>query len=268
MLVRRFPPRGLRAAAVVLVSLSLVACAGGSGGEEKVLRRPTTTTEASTTTSTSAAPPPVTEAAAPAAPSLPRPVRHSVLPASDGPVPRRTTAATVAARRGPPPIGRIQIGRIGLDHAIYEGETLDVLAYGPGHWRGTAMPGGVGNTVFPGHRTTHSRPFWDIDRILKGDTVVFLTDAGRFTYQVTDTFVVDDSETWIANSTKDPTFTIFACHPKGSAKQRYVVKGNLVRSEPKGGGSGGGSGGSSPPQQPPPPTTTTTTTPCIICLGP
>ena len=267
MLVRHFPSRAVRGAAALLVSVSLVACAGGTGSDEKVLPRPTTTTEASTTTSTTGAPPPVTEAAA-AAPSLPRPVRHSVLPANDGPAPRRATAATVAARRGPSPIGRIQIGRIGLDHAVYEGETLDVLKYGPGHWRGTAMPGGVGNTVFPGHRTTHTRPFWDIDRILKGDTVVFTTDAGRFTYQVTDTFVVDDSETWIANSTKDPTFTIFACHPKGSAKQRYVVKGNLVRSEPKSGG--GSSGGSAPPPSPPPPppATTTTTSPCIICLGP
>ena len=36
---------------------------------------------------------------------------------------------------------------------------------------------------------------------------------------------------WIADSTDTPTFTIFACNPKHSAKQRYVVKGKLVNSE-------------------------------------
>lgn len=116
-----------------------------------------------------------------------------------------------------------------MNHPTFEGIELAILNYGPGHWPGTAQPGQRGNTVFPGHRTTYTRPFWDIDKLVVGNEVIFTTPAGRFTYRVTQTRIVDARETSIVNSTSDATFTIFACHPKGSAKQRYVVKGSLVQ---------------------------------------
>lgn len=248
--------------------VALAACGQDASDEARPVPKPPVTT----TTTTIASPVemvPVTQPAAPAAAQAPRPARVSVLP---GVVDKAVAAPRAApARRGPLPIGRIEIGRIGLNHEIFEGHGLDVLKYGPGHWTGTAMPGEKSNTVFPGHRTTHTRPFWDIDKIQKGDLVVFTTGDGRFTYQVTDTFIVNERDTWIANSTNGPTFTIFACHPKGSARQRYVVKGSMIRSEPRAGSAGGGSGGSAggggstPTTQPPSPTTTTTT-PCVICL--
>ncbi len=99
--------------------------------------------------------------------------------------------------------------------------------------------------MFPGHRVTHDHPFLDIDLVQVGDHVVFSNDTGRFTYEVTETFVVNADETWIANPTDTPTMTIFGCHPKHSAKQRYVVKGKLIKSERNAGSSpGSGSGGS------------------------
>jgi len=118
---------------------------------------------------------------------------------------------------------------------------------GPSHWPGTALPGERGNTVFPGHRTTHSRPFYDIDRLTPGDHLMFTVASGTYVYEVRESFVVDDRDTWIVEPTPDHTFTIFACHPKGSARQRYVVKGVLV-SPPA-------------PEPPAPPPTTTTTEP-------
>ena len=146
------------------------------------------------------------------------------------------------------PTNRIDIPAIGLSHATYEGIDLATINRGPSHWPGTALPGERGNTVFPGHRTTYTRPFLDIDKLRSGDEVIFTSAAGRFTYHVTETFVVGPNDTWIVERTEEPTFTIFACHPKGSARQRYVVKGALV---------------SAPapvpaPAPAPPPTTTTT----------
>lgn len=166
-------------------------------------------------------------------PAEPAPVTEPAPPAesADDPRPVGVSARTQSkpARAGKPqPIGSIEIPAIGLSHAIYEGIDLAIINYGPSHWPGTAMPGEPGNSVFPGHRTTYSRPFWDIDRLAAGHHVIFTTAAGKFTYGVTETFVVDENATWITQKTAEATFTIFACHPKGSARQRYVVKGNLL----------------------------------------
>ena len=95
-------------------------------------------------------------------------------------------------------------------------------------WPGKPLPGQVGNTVFPGHRTTYSRPFWDLDKLVPGNEVIFTTPAGRFTYQVTGTTIVAAKDTYVVDNTPDATFTLLACHPKGSAKQRIVVKGRMV----------------------------------------
>jgi len=141
-------------------------------------------------------------------------------------------------------VNRIEIPAIGLSHVTYEGIDLATINKGPSHWPDTPFPGESGNTVFPGHRTTYSRPFWDIDKLVKGDEVIFTNAAGRFTYRVTDAFVVGSRDTWILGATERPTFTIFACHPKGSARQRYVVKGELI---------------STPARSAPPPTASTTT---------
>src|SRR6266576_1166595 len=69
-----------------------------------------------------------------------------------------------AARPAPPPgpisidfgarnaIGRVEIPKVGVSQPMFEGVGLDVLANGPGHWAGTAMPGDAGNNVVAGHR--------------------------------------------------------------------------------------------------------------------
>lgn len=148
------------------------------------------------------------------------------VPTGSGHGVRRAAAPTPPS--GPQPTGHLDIPAIGLSHPTYDGIDLATINHGPSHWPGTARPGHRGNTVFPGHRTTYSRPFWDIDHLVPGDEVTFTTVEGRFTYRVTRTFVVDDEETWIVEPTDGATFTIFGCHPKGSARQRYVAKGELV----------------------------------------
>jgi LPXTG-site transpeptidase (sortase) family protein len=126
---------------------------------------------------------------------------------------------------------------------MFEGIGLDVLANGPGHWPGTAMPGENGNAVVAGHRVTHTHPFFDIDQLGPGDEIVLTTASGRFVYAVTQSFVVTPTDTWIANPTPDPTVTLFACHPKHQKSHRYVVVGHLVAAQRT----------APPPTQPPPP---------------
>ena len=128
-------------------------------------------------------------------------------------------------------IGTIEIPRIGLVHPVYEGVWLTVIDHGPGHWPGSAEPGGYGNSVLAGHRVTHSRPFRDVDQLVVGDQIIVTTEHGRFVYEMTGTEVVDPGGMHIIDQAPGHTVTLFACHPPGSAAYRYVVYGELV-SEP------------------------------------
>jgi sortase A len=157
-----------------------------------------------------------------------------------------TTTTTVAAPRtlpAEPPsdphaavpvvkIGEIQIPKIGLVHPIFEGVTLTVIDNGPGHWPGSANPGQLGNAVFAGHRVTHSHPFRRINELVPGDEIIFKMANGTFTYKMTSFQIVTPKDVQIVNPTSDATVTLFACHPPGSARQRYVVKGVFLSSAP------------------------------------
>jgi sortase A len=125
-------------------------------------------------------------------------------------------------------VGSIEIPRIGLATAVYEGIWLTVLDVGPGHWPGTAAPGGYGNVVVAGHRATRSEPFRHIDDLVPGDTVVVGDATGRYTYSVTGSEIVAPEAVDIVTQRPGRTVTLFACHPPGSAAHRYVVSGTLV----------------------------------------
>ncbi|MCA1845023.1 MAG: class E sortase [Actinobacteria bacterium] len=129
-------------------------------------------------------------------------------------------------------IGEIQIPKIGLVHPIYEGVTLTVIDNGPGHWPGSASPGQLGNAVFAGHRVTHSHPFRRINELTPGDEIIFKMANGTFTYKMTSFQIVTPKDVQIVNPTSDATVTLFACHPPGSAIQRYVVHGVFISSTP------------------------------------
>jgi sortase A len=157
------------------------------------------------------APPPTVLPAPP--PPLPQPERVPAEPYADVPV---------------VPIGEIEIPKIGLDTQVYEGVWRTVIDVGPGHWPGTAEPGAWGNTVFGGHRSTYTEPFRHIDQLVPGDQIVVRTATAVYTYQVTGSEIVDDSAMNIVDQAPGYNLTLFACHPVGSAEQRYVVRGALV----------------------------------------
>src|SRR5688572_869427 len=126
-------------------------------------------------------------------------------------------------------IGTIEIPKVGLVHPVYEGIHLTVIDRGPGHWPGTALPGQRGNAVFAGHRVTHSKPFRNIDQLGAGDQVIFNISGTRSVYEFVRSEVVTPKELRIVDQTAEPTATIFACHPPGSARYRYVEHLKLVQ---------------------------------------
>lgn len=120
-------------------------------------------------------------------------------------------------------LGTIEIPRIGLNKSLFEGITTATLNRGPGHWPGTALPGALGNVVVGGHRTSKSRPFRHLEKLVPGDEVIFTTGGGRFVYHVVRTEIVTPDAMWIVNQTEAYTATLFACNPVGSTKERIVV---------------------------------------------
>lgn len=171
--------------------------------------------EPTTTTTTTAAVP-----ADPALVAAPKPAN----PTGGGGA--RRPVAVPANPRAPEPIqliGTIEIPKIGLSHPIYHGITMRNIDLGPSHWPGTAFPGENGNAVFAGHRVTRTRPFRNIDQLVPGDKVFFTVNGVRSTYVVTGHEVVPPTAMRIVEQTPTPTATLFACHPPGSAKFRYVV---------------------------------------------
>jgi len=121
-------------------------------------------------------------------------------------------------------IGTIEIPKIGLTHRIFHGISLTSIDQGPSHWPGTAFPGEVGNTVFAGHRVTKTKPFRNIDQLVPGDEVIFTINDTRSVYAVTGSEIVTPNALDIVNPTPTATGTLFACHPPGSARYRYVVR--------------------------------------------
>ncbi|MBW3611320.1 MAG: class E sortase [Actinobacteria bacterium] len=125
-------------------------------------------------------------------------------------------------------IGRLEIPALGLDVALHQGIDMPVINRGPSHWPGTALPGQPGNVVVAGHRVTNTRPFRYIDTLEVGDEAIFTVGGVRSVYRVTGDEVVDDKAMWITDQTAEPTATLFACHPPGSARYRWVTRLALV----------------------------------------
>ena len=187
----------------------------------------TSSTSTSTSTTTSTTSPPTTSTTAPTTTTTST-TTSSTTTTVTLPVPE----APPTDERAPEPVielGLIEIPAIGVSMTMYEGIRLSTLDRGPGHWPGTAMPGQVGNVVVAGHRTSGHQVFRHIDALVEGDEIRFVDTSGTVhLYRVTDSRVVVPTELWIIDQTETPTATLFACHPPGSVRERYVVFAELV----------------------------------------
>ena len=144
----------------------------------------------------------------------------------------RTTPTTIDPKLFTPPaegksIGDIRIPSIGMDAPgweVIQGDSDADLNDGPGHAINTPMPGQLGNVFIAGHRTTHGAPFGDIDQIKPGDDIFLHTHAGTFRYRMYEQLIVNPTDVWVMDPTPKAELTLAACHPKGWATHRIVVK--------------------------------------------
>ncbi len=127
------------------------------------------------------------------------------------------------------PMTRLKIPAIDVSTVVVEGTTASALRAGAGHYVNTPLPGETGNVGIAGHRTTYGKPFANLDRLKPGDEVILETPIGTHAYRVSrDPFVVEATDWSVVSQTPTPSLTLTACHPKGSARQRIIVRAEMV----------------------------------------
>jgi sortase A len=107
------------------------------------------------------------------------------------------------------------------------------LAYAPGHYPDSALPGQIGNFSVAGHRSPAI--FWDLDKVRVGDAVIVETKDMYYVYNVTENVIVlptaVDAVAPVPGSPgKAPTeamLTLTTCNPKWDNYQRMIVHAKL-----------------------------------------
>jgi sortase A len=133
------------------------------------------------------------------------------------------------------PIGRIVIGRIGLNMVLVDGTDHDSLTRGPGRDARSFMPGQDRLVYIAGHRTTYLAPFSHIDDIRPGDSIRLEMPYATFRYRATRHRVVTADDLSVLRSPRHELLELQACHPRFFASHRYIVYARLVSVTPRGG---------------------------------
>lgn len=81
---------------------------------------------------------------------------------------------------------KLYIPKFGADFhfTVLEGTSDKTLEAGPGHYKGTALPGDLGNFAVAGHRVGKGAPFNDLDLLESCDAIVVETQTSWFVYRV------------------------------------------------------------------------------------
>jgi sortase A len=122
------------------------------------------------------------------------------------------------------PVGTLSIPRLKVKSNIYVGVSDEQFNIGVGEWPGSPNPGGTGNIVIGGHRTSGHRPFANIHKLKTGDAIYLKKNGKSFRYVVAKSMIVSKTAMWITKPTTTSTLTLFSCHPVGKTSHRYVVR--------------------------------------------
>jgi sortase A len=131
-------------------------------------------------------------------------------------------------------IGRIVIGRIGLNMVLVNGTDHETLKKGPGRDPRSYMPGENRLVYIAGHRTTYLAPFSHINDIQRGDYIRLEMPYGTFVYRMTTHRIVTASNMSVLKSPNHEQLELQACHPRFFATHRYIVYAKLVAVHPRG----------------------------------
>lgn len=135
----------------------------------------------------------------------------------------------------------LKIPKIGTETVVVQGVGREELKKGPGLFPdcrassgsecvdGAKYPGESGNVPVSGHRTTYGAPFFRLNELEKGDVIDFVSGRVRYRYKVREQQVVDPIGGFeVVEQHGRDEVTLTTCHPRFSAAQRLIVRGDYV----------------------------------------
>jgi sortase A len=107
------------------------------------------------------------------------------------------------------PVGRLTNDRLGIDLIVLEGESGEVLAFGPGHLRASSAPGEGGHCMLAGHRDTS---FAFLKELQIGDILFLEGKGGKESFLVRTTRVVRAEDLYLERE-REGFLTLITCFP-------------------------------------------------------
>lgn len=123
-------------------------------------------------------------------------------------------------------IGKINIDKIDVEEAIVQGASEQSLNLGIGTVLPDRRPGRKGNFALAGHRGwSYGYQFNRLDELEDGDLITITTAEQRYTYQVTDKFIVPPDDLSVLEQSDDTAeITLITCEPMFRSTHRLIVK--------------------------------------------
>lgn len=125
---------------------------------------------------------------------------------------------------------QLLIPAIDVNFMVVQGTGYEDLKDGPGHYPDTADPWDESGRVgIAGHRTTYQAPFFNLEKLERGDEITLRTRYGSFAYEVDRVFVIPSGGSGrVLVQTPKPTLVLTTCNPKYSSAERLIVTARRV----------------------------------------
>lgn len=123
-------------------------------------------------------------------------------------------------------------------------DAATALDHGLAWYRGSALPGQIGNFAVAGRSATGANAFRHADRLAKGDEVIVETPSAVYTYRIDVPFsglTVTSSDDWVLDpvpghsdaAAQQPLITLTTSRDAAPDDARSVALGHLVRTAPR-----------------------------------
>jgi len=119
--------------------------------------------------------------------------------------------------------GVLEIPALNLRLNVLYGVSEGVLKQGIGFYPQSGSPD-TGNVCIAGHRNAYGSPFWHLDKLMPGDSIILYVDNQAYSYEI----ALDWS---IISPTDQPAITLTTCDPKirppDGKYNRLIIRGYL-----------------------------------------
>ena len=122
-------------------------------------------------------------------------------------------------------MGRLQIPKLGVDVKVWDGESLDNLKIGVGHFSFTSA--WTGNVGIAGHNGGSAGYFENLKALTSGDEIIYTTPYGSRIYRVESITVISDTDFSTLGFSNDNILTLLTCN-RGKPNERLSLRASLV----------------------------------------